>query len=184
MNEKLNLKKHRIGNLGIEMMLCADIEIHKINGEYYVLDYARILPPTRPLNYWPSIFFRLFRSEFLKKLSVPVSSDSYSSFQSKDESNYNADIATAELITMIENTFKNEKEIESYISEEDIKYVLKPNIQFSEIQPKDYFTRKIQQNGINIRYFGKILLLLNKWKSNENILKRIQFLLTLMIVRV
>jgi hypothetical protein len=50
-SEKINLKKHAVQDeLGKrkEIFTGADVEVHSIGGEYYALDFARLMPPSTP----------------------------------------------------------------------------------------------------------------------------------------
>eukprot|EP01124_Arcella_intermedia_P011734 TRINITY_DN1815_c0_g1_i6.p1 TRINITY_DN1815_c0_g1~~TRINITY_DN1815_c0_g1_i6.p1 ORF type:complete len:1241 (-),score=297.98 TRINITY_DN1815_c0_g1_i6:577-3831(-) len=189
--QKLNLAKHRVQGTHKEVVLCTDIEIHTLKegreSNYFVLDFARILPPTNPSGYGNSVFFRLFRSELLADLNYPISSDAYSSFQDPSEAiqlNQAANTATEFLVNKINKLF-SVANIDSFLSMEDIDYVMHQNPQYSSIQPKDYFTRKLHKNGINIRYMGLILVnIYQNCPKDDKFEKKISFVLSLMIIRI
>jgi hypothetical protein len=51
--KKMNLKGHLVsGKDGKEQMMhtATDVEIHKVDGKYYALDFARLMPPEAPLS--------------------------------------------------------------------------------------------------------------------------------------
>ena len=92
--EDLNLKPHMVidgRSLRGEtkMASCVDLEGHRgTDGRMYLLDFSRTFPcafrpPKDCLEYdklWP--FFHMFRQEFVCNWKEPLSSDSYSNFQS------------------------------------------------------------------------------------------------------
>lgn len=48
----LNLKKHRVGKHGTMISTPIDLEVHRgLDGKYYCLDFARLLPPTPPTGH-------------------------------------------------------------------------------------------------------------------------------------
>lgn len=57
----------------------ADIEVHRgKDGRIYVLDVARLFPPSTPSRALPaSHLYRLFRAEFVRHYTVPLSSDGF-----------------------------------------------------------------------------------------------------------
>jgi len=86
---QLNLQPHLVN--GVDMALCGDIEIHKIQDKekqdiFFALDMARVFPPAAPLyqDAPTSIFYRMLRPEFVKKLNLPLSSDALSNWQASD----------------------------------------------------------------------------------------------------
>jgi len=86
---QLNLQPHIVN--GVEMALCGDIEIHKIQVKeeqniFFALDMARVFPPAAPLyqDAPSSIFYRMLRPEFVKKFNLPLSSDALSNWQASD----------------------------------------------------------------------------------------------------
>jgi len=85
LGKKLNLRGHvaspsKEGSKFIYMP--ADIEGHRgRDGRFYLIDFARIMPPATPEPSLPSSFlFRLLRPEFVEKYPKPLSSDAFSKF--------------------------------------------------------------------------------------------------------
>lgn len=73
-NEKLQTARR--------VLLCGpgDIEGHLgVDGRYYVLDTARVFPPTDPMpGLRGGFLFQLFRPEFVKNYETPLCSDAFS----------------------------------------------------------------------------------------------------------
>eukprot|EP01124_Arcella_intermedia_P013380 TRINITY_DN19810_c0_g1_i1.p1 TRINITY_DN19810_c0_g1~~TRINITY_DN19810_c0_g1_i1.p1 ORF type:complete len:1334 (+),score=360.17 TRINITY_DN19810_c0_g1_i1:602-4003(+) len=85
LGKRLNLCEHLVGDKVIYGP--GDIEVHHsmIDSRYYVLDFARLLPPMEPQPNTPnSIFFRFLRPEFVKSNEIPLCSDAFSMWLSKD----------------------------------------------------------------------------------------------------
>ena len=82
----LGLAKHKV--LQVDMPGPGDLECHVgTDNRYYVLDFARLYPPEVEAKVSKSIFYRLFRPEYLKmwwKKSL-ISSDAFSNWQRADE---------------------------------------------------------------------------------------------------
>jgi len=85
--QKLNLKTHAVGlkkGQGKVLYSCADMEGHDgLDGRFYLLDFARCMPPLDVDNsshYKNTHLFRLFRPEFVKKYNTPLCSDTFSGF--------------------------------------------------------------------------------------------------------
>lgn len=93
---RLNLKEHPCGADGTEKkVLCSptDLEGHVViqdgKEEYYLLDFARLFPPTADyVHDFPHLdsayLFRLFRPEFIRSYTKPLSSDALSPFGSEN----------------------------------------------------------------------------------------------------
>merc|ERR1712137_1168416 len=88
--QKLNIKPHYSGLDGSCRKFLygpTDIEGHKGEDKrYYVIDFARVFPPTAERNSKISAtyLYKLFRPEFIKEYSKPLSSDAFSKFASED----------------------------------------------------------------------------------------------------
>ena len=68
------------------------------DSHYYLIDFARALPPVLPDRSLPgSPLFRLFRPEFVSAYSIPLCSDGFSGFISRDKnkSQHNSDLMFA-----------------------------------------------------------------------------------------
>jgi len=79
----LNLKGHYVTSKDHSQMEFvygpADLEIHEgFDGRYYVIDCARLLPPT--FSTPPQHLFQMFRIEFLRTHETPLCSDALSKF--------------------------------------------------------------------------------------------------------
>ena len=72
---------------------------HNKDGNYYLVDTARVFPPEAPSSPAKSytIWFRLLRPELLRQLDVPLASDAFSAWQAQDPSweQLNADVVRA-----------------------------------------------------------------------------------------
>ncbi|KAL6066162.1 Clu domain-containing protein [Balamuthia mandrillaris] len=91
----LNLQPHKSGKDGVIMHGPGDLEGHiGQDGNYYILDLARLFPPEFPERATDSrslrinqraIFYNLLRPEFVYENSVPLSSDTFSAWELGDE---------------------------------------------------------------------------------------------------
>eukprot|EP01130_Rhizamoeba_saxonica_P009692 TRINITY_DN3952_c0_g1_i4.p1 TRINITY_DN3952_c0_g1~~TRINITY_DN3952_c0_g1_i4.p1 ORF type:complete len:977 (-),score=168.95 TRINITY_DN3952_c0_g1_i4:963-3893(-) len=84
--KELNLREHQVNNKNIYGP--GDIEGHLgLDGRYYLLDFARLAPPEYPLFKSNSILYALLRLEIVRLNNVPLSSDMFTLWQSKDPVN-------------------------------------------------------------------------------------------------
>lgn len=91
--DKINIKTHLSGFKDPKQISGpGDIECHHgLDGEIYVLDFGRLLPPEDPsFSVDPDdrgIFFKLFRTEFIKRLNYQLNPDALCDFHtgSKEE---------------------------------------------------------------------------------------------------
>eukprot|EP01124_Arcella_intermedia_P005738 TRINITY_DN13389_c0_g1_i1.p1 TRINITY_DN13389_c0_g1~~TRINITY_DN13389_c0_g1_i1.p1 ORF type:complete len:1042 (+),score=212.71 TRINITY_DN13389_c0_g1_i1:877-4002(+) len=177
--KKLNLRSHSVSKAKVEMALCGDLEIHKmkkttIKGKvvegtdeedslFYALDMARIFPPA----YWKpdaprgSIFFRMLRPEFVKNYPKPLSSDALCGWQEFDDNcaEMNMDVISASdtLITAVKKfAIDLLKDGNSNNMITRANSVLKQP-SFNGVST-DEIIREAHKKGINIRYFGLMLL--------------------------
>ena len=92
----LGLSEHavrdRLGRRLVSLCLPVDTEVHVgRDGRLYVIDLARLMPPT-PTPGWygsgshPTFLFHHFRPEFLRGFPTPLSSDVLSGFAADDTS--------------------------------------------------------------------------------------------------
>eukprot|EP01091_Cochliopodium_minus_P004832 TRINITY_DN1472_c0_g2_i1.p1 TRINITY_DN1472_c0_g2~~TRINITY_DN1472_c0_g2_i1.p1 ORF type:complete len:1451 (-),score=404.43 TRINITY_DN1472_c0_g2_i1:87-4439(-) len=99
MGKKLNLKPHHVGKSGTKVLVSTpcDIEGHlAMDGRYYVLDVARLFPPSSPTrDKKGEHLFRLLRPEFLRKYLKPLSSDAFSAFGSDNIKENNLEVIEA-----------------------------------------------------------------------------------------
>jgi hypothetical protein len=76
--EKAHLKSHRVQDNKGKMkniFTGADVEIHANNGEYYALDFARLMPPSAPNP--PNRQTKTNNNDRRKKTLFPSSSFSF-----------------------------------------------------------------------------------------------------------
>lgn len=146
LGKKLNLKEHGIaGNEeSIKIYTPLDLEAHRgLDNKYYLLDFARLMPPTLPDSSSVSYLVNLFRPEFVKRYSISLCPDAYSSFISPNERDLvNNDIqeATFYLKSKLVSKFANE------IS----------NITLSIHRIQYPLLQSLHAAGINIRYIGLV----------------------------
>jgi len=148
--KKLNLKEHEVR----DKILCApgDVEGHKgMDGNFYLVDAARLFPPealyftetkTKPTERGVHLY-RFLRPELVKRNPVPLSSDSFSRFQSPNEARANnreVQQATGNLYAVIIPEF-----VEALKKCEDIKT-------FTE----SVQAHKLHRKGINLRLLGRV----------------------------
>ena len=87
--QALNLQSHIVGlQRKRTLIFGGDVEGHRgRDGRYYLLDFSRILPPTRPIlspTRPNSHLYMQFRVEFSRKYRRPLCSDGYSLFTKND----------------------------------------------------------------------------------------------------
>eukprot|EP01105_Mastigella_eilhardi_P018365 TRINITY_DN4240_c0_g1_i8.p1 TRINITY_DN4240_c0_g1~~TRINITY_DN4240_c0_g1_i8.p1 ORF type:complete len:943 (-),score=202.12 TRINITY_DN4240_c0_g1_i8:2539-5286(-) len=143
---KINIKGHLCGRKDYNnyktLYAPCDIEGHVgTDGEFYVLDLARVFPPTSDHDVRRSYLFKHFRPEFVRSYKKPLSSDAFSKFDGEADVN-NAEVAEAteylfqklipQFSTWLENNFTN----------------LNLPRQFAEL---------LHRYGVNIRYSGLVL---------------------------
>ena len=90
MNQRLNLKAHTCGAQKRKTKVlysAADVEGHLgLDGEFYLLDFSRTLPPVRPdSRFLNGHLYQLFRREFVENYVTPLCSDAYSGFVMHDK---------------------------------------------------------------------------------------------------
>ena len=155
----LHLKEHIVGN----KKLCgpADLEGHLgYDNRYYVLDYARLLPPESPDRYSPhSIYYYMLRKELLRsstKCNFSLNSDAFSNFSSRDPQ-FRSD---NQIIRDLSNKIYN-----NYIPEISLLLFDIDNKQLNIINSLSYgnwFCNFIHSHGINIRHIGDVRFSLQK----------------------
>lgn len=84
----INIKAHICGVLPATcrpLFGPTDIEVHLgSDGRFYVLDFARVFPPTGEPDVRNTFLYKLFRPEFLKSYPIPLSSDAFANFSRRD----------------------------------------------------------------------------------------------------
>jgi hypothetical protein len=95
----MNLKGHKAGlnpkPEDLDQYGPGDIEGHHgTDGRFYMLDFARLMPPECPLpgqmREKGSLFFQLLRPELVKSNPVPLSSDALTGWGMKDPNRFAA----------------------------------------------------------------------------------------------
>ena len=74
---------HKVGPNKVDMYGPVDIEVYfGINDKnsLYVIDFARLFPPTKPQGGKNSHLYYLFRPEFMSNHHTPLSPDAFSSY--------------------------------------------------------------------------------------------------------
>lgn len=86
----LNLKVHPVmtrDQSTVQLMAtCADIEVHRVDARFYMLDTHRVMPPQLPDGRKGSFLYNLFRPSFVARYPVPLCSDGFSVFGRGDTS--------------------------------------------------------------------------------------------------
>lgn len=134
-----------------------DIEGHydAEHDRLYVLDFARVFPPTAEDDVKKSFLYKVFRPEFVKKYPVPLSSDAFSPFSRFDparlENDQNVMTATQQLLSVVIPRFARwlESHWENLKLDKDLTNL----------------TEIIHREGINVRYLG----LLRSHVQNETL---------------
>jgi len=108
-----------------EIKLAIDVELHKVDNQFYILDFARLIPPNNP--HFP--FTHTFRYEYLKSLNTnkKISGDTFTGFGKID--NIEIDSISFQII----------KKLKTFISTDFSKNILyheNPN----QLQVKKYFS--------------------------------------------
>ena len=108
----LNLKEHTTG-FTVSQALCmpGDIEVHRgQDGRFYVLDTARVFPPTTPMHLLSntlgtpvkpkksSFLFQPMRPEMVAQSPVPLSSDSFCGWGQHDADTHNRETHESTLL--------------------------------------------------------------------------------------
>jgi hypothetical protein len=129
-----------------EIALAADCEIHRSDGQLYLIDSARLFPPTAPDARRPrEVFFKLFRSEFLSwyARNEPLSSDAFSAFAAPaDQIEQNRRVMQATL-----SLFRDRIP--------EVAEMLEALPVSGRVTGAD-LTRLVQQYGVNVRFLGRI----------------------------
>ena len=170
--EILNLKPHIAGLQSPQLMHGpCDIEGHiGKDGNYYVIDLARLWPPRTPRPDLPGSFlYRLLRSEFVTRYKLPLSSDAFSLFGADHSEQHNREVeeATSYLEEVVVPQFA------SMLEE------LPPNCPFhaDDQSSLSWLIQEGHRFGINTYYLGRI----RSHVTNEAVRRK---LLTEMVSRV
>ena len=138
----LNLKPHVCGVASDKKLLytCGDMEIHLgRDSRYYVLDAARLFPPTEPMGFAGNeTLYNLFRPSFLKGFEKPLSSDAFSIFEARET----RETSMGE----IENATKYLLDVKLT---QVLQYIVSVNAHDSI-----FLSSMLHLSGINLRYLG------------------------------
>ena len=162
--EQLNVKGHfggRNENSREFIYGPTDIEGHiGTDKRFYVIDFARVFPPTAEKDVAKSFLYKLFRPEFIKSYKIPLSSDGFSKFGKHNAKEHNTEIveATKYLLEIMIPKFAKEELINlfpigSSSSSGCSNDSLIDNNNYIEIQN---ITEIVHRAGINVRYLGLI----------------------------
>jgi hypothetical protein len=146
----LNLKEHVAGqneSFTAQVSFPADIEGHiGTDKRFYVLDLARLMPPTAPDKSKASsqYLFRLFRPEFVRGYKLPLSPDAFSNF---DKCDPQREVHRREIIDAL-----------GVLQEQIIARVgtLETSCVFNERTKPSQFIDLIHKAGINLRYLPTV----------------------------
>ena len=146
----LNLAGHWCGAVAQPSYLFGpvDVEGHRgTDGRYYVIDLARVFPPTaEPGSIVSSTFlYQCFRPEFVRRYTLPLSSDAFSKFSKHhaDAEEHNARVrdATLHLLNSIVPEFAE------FLEENPTSIASEELADVAELAHRE---------GINVRYLGLV----------------------------
>jgi hypothetical protein len=155
----LNLAEHSVGSEKVARTVhsACDLEGHVIEGgkRSVLLDFARAMPPEPPTKRNRScIFYRMLRPELVRRSPVPLSSDSYSKFQSRDPNRHQLN----------QNTTAAWRNLTEVILPELASELAKRESSKDEQQPltddSTELVTEMHNRGCNIRYLGFLRRLL------------------------
>lgn len=134
----------------------SDIEAHKgLDGRYYVIDYARTMPPEAPswdtnklkkekrLEKLSQIFYKLLRPTLVLKCEEPLCSDTFSGFivdAKYDQEMYRQAVEKAT----------------QYLKDEVVKSSAWSLSDRPEVPDLDTIVNTIRHDGINLRHLGLV----------------------------
>eukprot|EP01133_Synstelium_polycarpum_P013661 gene13661-16088_t len=144
---KLNVKGHLCGAGDKQQLLYGptDIEGHMgTDGLFYVLDFARVFPPTADRRVDDTFLYRLFRPEFVQTYHLPLSSDSFSPFGKLDT--VSAAVNNREV-----------REATEYLAGVCVPKVAEwMDARVHSVSWYSQLTEIIHREGINVRYLGLV----------------------------
>jgi len=148
--KKLNIKGHFCGKDKESLKFLhgpTDIEGHLGSDKrYYVLDFARIYPPTAEERVLQTFLYNVFRPEFIRRFRVPLSSDAFSPFNRKDPARKEHDSEVAEATQHLLNV--TIPAFSQWLDEHYRGLHLEQRL--------DTLTEMVHREGINVRYLGLI----------------------------
>jgi hypothetical protein len=169
LGRSLNLKEHyflaKDSDKPKKFRVCADLEVHHgRDGRYYVIDAARLCPPTFPKHGKKlEHLIHVFRPEFLVKYSRELCSDALSGFAKIDGLIHSSEI----------------KDATEYLLDKVIEDVVRHLDSSSELQ-KLNLSYVLHSFGVNMRYLGYVY---SKCPSCKNGARIADMLLTEMCTR-
>lgn len=146
----LNLAGHYVGSVSQPSYLFGpvDVEGHRgSDGRYYVIDLARVFPPTAApnVNVAHTFLYQCFRPEFVRRYHLPLSSDAFSKFSKlhvdAEEQNGRIREATAHLLDTIVPDFA------TWLADNPTAIRLDQLADVTELAHRE---------GINVRYLGLV----------------------------
>eukprot|EP01122_Echinamoeba_exundans_P007904 TRINITY_DN2521_c0_g1_i1.p1 TRINITY_DN2521_c0_g1~~TRINITY_DN2521_c0_g1_i1.p1 ORF type:complete len:1209 (+),score=237.81 TRINITY_DN2521_c0_g1_i1:47-3628(+) len=157
---KMNLKPHYAGtNLDRKIVGPGDIEGHRSkDGEYYVVDFARVFPPEASLPTDPKepgrILYKLLRPELVTRYEKPLSSDALTGWGKRDPDSklHNAEVVEATRHLLLEI-------IPKFVSD-----VLSSDF---DIRTLENIPAVMKQRGINVRHLGLVRNLIVTLKNTD-----------------
>jgi hypothetical protein len=168
--QAMNLQKHIGGcvkSTARPISLAVDCEGHRgTDGRIYILDTARAMPPEPPSGKG-TVFYRLFRSEFVRGYSKPLCSDSFSSFccqeprekefqtNIKEAFNYYINVHIPNAVQMLETKESPSHLFEEFDSVEQL-HVITDSVKRGREKIEDNISLKmvLHHHGICMRHLG------------------------------
>lgn len=148
LGKALNLKSHRVGKDRVEICGPVDLEIHcGLDGRYYALDTARLMPPDgNPLfSSTPNFYlYRSLRAELLCAWPDPLSSDALSPFGRDRRSEHDEDVMKASISITSQRIPALCQDIEKIFRQVGVR----DNANLSAV---------LHARGINVRYIATLL---------------------------
>lgn len=159
--EKLNLKGHMAGTGKCRCFLYgpADIEGHLSfkDKRYYVLDFARVFPPTAEKDVKQTFLYRLFCPEFVRNYHIPLSLDGFSRFgDPENELDHNQEVkeATDHLLNTTIAAFSQWLDQQQALNELSSEVLVGNHA--GKIDIENQLTELLHMEGINCRYLGRV----------------------------
>ena len=143
--KELNIKCHIAGK-SPKLDGPVDIEGHKGKDEhFYVIDLARVYPPTAEKDMERTFLYKLFRPEFVKNYRIPLV-DGFSTFGKHNEIVHNNEIKEA-------TEYLLGKLIPTFCAHDLPRHFPSGNTGVFEL---DAITEELHRAGINVRYLGHV----------------------------
>jgi ribosomal protein S17 len=165
LGKHLNLRKHLVGKQRVEVVGPGDIEGHLgTDGRYYLLDYARLMPPETPLPDEEGnmdgrgVFFRMLRPELVRGFRVPLSSDTFTGWGMYDDNRvaYEMDVREA-TDRMTEECIPELAEEISQLYQEGLCDGLSITpAKMQEIVEQLNLVARMHSRGVNLRHLGRL----------------------------